>query len=753
MTDLAARYAAAEALLPHQWKTLVDAGRVKPNWVGDSDRFWYRNTRAGTTEFVLVDPDAGTRAPAFDHERLAASLAALLDQSVSATALPFAAIDLRDGVVRFAVGTQQIDCDLDSYACTVVGDAPATTEVVSPDGRWAALVRDHNLFVRERSSGEERQLTTDGAADHAYAEGPDVTKMLVLLGSLGASPPPVVAWSPDSTRLLTQRTDQRELEWMHLVQSSPPDGSRPKLLSYRYAMVGDPNLATGELHVFDVATGASVKAPPILTPYMSPISIRQAFWSKAGDAVYFLDADRGEKHVHLRALDPATGEIRTLLEETSDQQVQTGAMMTALSARVLASGEVVWWSERSGWGHLYLYDTAGNARALTSGDWVVRDLVAVDEQARVAVVTAGGREPGVDPYVRGLYRVSLDGGDVEPIADDELDHDAVGSPSGRFLVDVASSLDTPGISTVRDTSGKVVAELERGDASRLLAAGYEPPERFTVKAADGVTDLYGVLFKPQGLDPSAKYPVLDDIYPGPQVGAAGVRFPRSGGFSPADHAASFTGLGFAVVVVDARGTPLRSKAFQEHSRGTREGDWVEDHVAALQQLAERHAWLDLDRVGIYGHSGGGYASTRAILRRPDFFKVTVAMAGDHDDHTYHAMWGEKYIGWADEVDYAGQSNSSLVESLEGKLFLIHGELDDNVTPHLTMRLVDALMKANKDFDLLIVPNAEHAGLEHQAYWLRKRWDYFVQHLQGETPPAYRIADIPIDLEFLQDLWG
>jgi len=301
-------------------------------------------------------------------------------------------------------------------------------------------------------------------------------------------------------------------------------------------------------------------------------------------------------------------------------------------------------------------------------------------------------------------------------------------------------------------------ELERSDAALLYQAGWEPPERFTVKAADGTTDLYGVLYRPHGFDPDARYPVLDDIYPGPQIPAVSVRFRNDVGWrSISANGASMAALGFAVVVVDGRGTPLRDKAFQEHCRGERDGENLDDHVAAIRQLAETRPWLDLDRVGIYGHSGGGRASTQALLRQPDFFKVAVSSCGDHDDLVYHAAWGEKYIARGDDPGadgvYDSRRNAAHIERLRGKLLLIHGECDDNVHPYLTLRLVDALMAANKDFDLLVVPNADHWMLPHRAYYLRRRWDYFVRHLHGEEPPSYRIADIPMNAETALEMLG
>jgi len=752
MADLHARYEAAERLLPHQVKRLVFSGHVKPNWIGGGDRFWYANTTRAGTEFMIVDPESGTRTPALETVERAEALATALGPATDPNNIPIRGLEVRDGEpLRLHVDAQTWLCDPSTPAVKLAPEpAPAYDESISPDGKWAVVLRDYNLVLRQRATGIERPLTRDGIEGYSYGAPPDITASPFLLARVGARLPPTVAWSPDSQRLLTHRTDQRALPLMHIVQSSPEDGSRPRLYSERYAMVGAEAVATAELLVIEVETGNITMAasPPILASYMSPVSSHEAWWDRQSQAVYFLSCDRGERSVRLCALDTSSGAVRTLLEENSDTQLQFHPMWgNTPNVHVLATGETIWWSERSGWGHLYLYAAGRPVRALTSGEWLVRDLVCVDEAKRIAVFTAAGREDEVDPYARQLYRVGLDAGDVVRLSHDTLDHDATGSPSGRLLVDVASWIDAPGVSVLRDTRGEVVLDLEHADAERLYEAGWVPPERFVVKAADKSTDLYGLLFRPHGFDSASTYPVLDDIYPGPQIHNAYVRFPGSGGYL-IEHAASMAALGFVVVLVDGRGTPLRGKAFQEHGRGPGEDDNLEDHVTAIRQLASTRPWMDVDRVGIYGRSGGGRISARALLRRPDFFKVAVSVSGNHDDLIYHAMWGEKYIGPADAADYRNHANPTHADRLQGKLMLIHGEVDDNVTPYLTLRLVDALMAANKDFDLLIVPNADHTMMVHMAYWLRRRWDYFVRHLLGVTPPVYRIADIPVELEAL-----
>ena len=753
--DLAARYATAESLLPHNLKQLVESPQVAPVWVRDTETFWYRNRTAKGTEFLYVDAAAGTKAPAFDHERMATAMSAFTEGDVSPYALPFMGIELVEGAVRVVVGETRLEVSVESYAVTELGPVHQG-EAPSPDGRWAVGIKDHNLYLREIATDEVRALTTDGVEGYDYGVMTDAAAARVMQENLGFRIPPFVVWSPDSTRFVTHRLDQRDLELMHLVRSSPPDGGRPRPMTYRYSVVGEEKLALGELFVFEAATGQAtqVKHEPAVMPFVPQTVIGYVWWDDASAKVYWLAPDRGEKSVDLRVIEPDNGDVTTLLTRSSATQVIFGAEYHQRNVRVLATGEVLLWSDESGWGHLSVHAPDGTATPLTSGEWLVRKVVSVDEESRRVVFTASGRLPG-DVYVQELCSVSLDGGEITTLTSDGLDHDCRPSRSGRFFVDVTSRWDRPAVTVLRDADGAVVLALEQADATARYAAGGTAPERVVVTGADGETDIYCAVFRPHGFDPSRRYPVVQEVYSGPQISASPLRFPLSGGVTTAERSAAlFAALGFVVVTVDGRGTALRSKAFMDHSRLVKDGDYIADHVTAIRQLAETRPWMDLDRgVGVFGHSGGGLASTKAILTEPDFYSVAVSSAGDHDDALYHSWWGEKYYGLADEFDYKSHANVSLVENLKGKLFLAHGEMDDNVTPHLTMRLVDALMKANKDFDLLIVPNADHSLLVHNAYWVRRRWDFFVQHLMGEKPPAYKIADIPVDPEYLAMLMG
>jgi dipeptidyl aminopeptidase/acylaminoacyl peptidase len=746
--ELAQRYEKAIGLLGQNVKNLVDSPQARPVWIGETDTFWYRNTREGKVELVLVDPVAGTKGPAFDHARMAEALKGILDFPVVADALPISALEPVDGAVRVSAAGKRVEVDLTTYTARELPSA-AASESPSPDGRWAVLVQDHDLYLRNVETDEVRRLTTDGEDGWAYSGMNDSCAALVMQEDLGFTMPPMGLWSPDSTRFLTHRIDQREVGLMHLVRSAPADGGRPRALSYHYALPGDEKLPWTELLVVDAVSGSVTKVDhePIVTPFVPLLVYGFAWWSKQSDKAWFLASNRGDTHVWLNEIDPASGAVRRLVEETSDSHITFGPQHQERNIRVLSTGEVLWWSQRSGWGHLYLYDGSGAVTTLTEGEWLVRSVVAIDEDARRVVFTAAGREPGSDPYLQELCSVSLDGGEITAITSDGLDHDAVPSPSGRFVVDITSRYDTPTVSVLRDGAGTQLRALERADATRLYEAGWTPAERVVVKAADGVTDIYCSIYKPHDFDPTKTYPVIDDTYPGPQISVCPLRFPQAGGVMVGEFdGAVLSALGFVVVAIDGRGSAMRSKAFQDDARLVRDAQFVDDHAEAIKQLAATRPWMDLDRVGITGASAGGYSSTRALLGRPDFFKVAVSSSGNHDNRVNHAWWGEKFWGLTDSFDFEAQSNLSLADRLEGKLFLIHGEMDDNAVPHGTMRLVDALIAANKDFDLLIVPNMAHSGSVQSGYWVRRKWDYFVEHLMGETPPTgIKVPDRPLAL--------
>ncbi|RSS84138.1 DPP IV N-terminal domain-containing protein [Streptomyces sp. WAC06614] len=752
-------YQAAEQLLRRVAAPgeLVTGDKVRPQWTGGGTRFWYAVSNGAGKRFVLVDPAAGTREPAFDHARLAAALAAASGQLADPEALPFTGIALLDDAVEFDAFGGYWRCDLAEYHCEQAEFTPPGNplEVISPDGKTAVHRVGHDLWARSLSDGSQWALTADGAPGHPYGTGPECTANSTLLRKIGLPYlPPAVAWSPDSTKVLTHRTDEREVRETHLIEARPADGGAPRTHSQRFAHPGDAHVPRAELVVLDVASGTVVRAQaePLFMPVMSPVTAQWAWWAPDGSAVYYLGRPRDQRTLTLHRLDPATGEVATVLSETGSTRVEPNQWAYEPPIVRVLTDEVLWYSQRDGWGHLYRYDlrTGALLGQVTSGEWAVRQILHVDEAERAVYFTASGLVDE-DPYRRTVCRAGLDGSGFARVTDDDLDH-VVTLPGDRaYFIDSASTVDTPPVTTVRDWSGKVLVELERADVTGLAATGWTPPERFRVKAADGETDLYGVLYRPRGFDPDRRHPVVDHVYPGPQLTRVTPSFDPGGMGIDAEPLAA---LGFVVVALDGRGTPGRSKAFHDASSGRlADAGNLADHVAALRQLAETRPWMDLDRVGVFGHSGGGFAAARAMLDFPEVFKVGVALSGSHDARHFNAGFVESYDGADDPEAWARTSNVEIADRLAGRLLLIHGEMDDQVHPEQSLRLADRLVAAGKDFELFVLPGAEHTFIDHLSYVRTRCWDFLVRELLGERPPAYRPAPIPIGPQLLADLFG
>lgn len=672
-----------------------------------------------------------------------------------ATRLPFQQIAFSPDrhAILFTVDGRRWSCDVAGRRCaeatpaeaaaalTGVSDQPAfpgargggaaSREVPSPDARRIAFVRNFNLWVRDVASGKETQLTTDGVKDFAYAtDNAGWTR----------SDRPVLLWSPDSKRIATYQHDQREVGEMYLVDTRV---GHPQLQAWKYPLPGDEHIITIQRVIIDVdpvkVTRLKMDPDPHRSTLCDHIVCRGEWtdveWRPDGAQLAFVSTSRDHKQETLRLADAATGDVRTVLEETVATFFESGNGRA--NWRYLpASQEFIWFSERDGYGQLYLHDAATGARkrAITSGDGNVTQLLRVDEKNRVLYFLGMGREKGIDPYFRQFYRVNMDGTGLRRLTPENADHDISLSPSGAFFVDTYSTSETPPVSVLRDAEGKTRVELERADISRLLATGWKPPMPFTVKGRDGTTDLYGLLYRPSTFDPSKKYPIINNIYPGPQSGSVGTR-----SFTPASNdRQSIAELGFIVVAIDGMGTPGRSKAFHEAYYGDMGDNTLPDQVAGMKALAARYPWIDLDRAGMYGHSGGGYATAAAMFRYPDFFKVGVSQAGNHDNRGYEDDWGEKWQGLLTRkpdgsTNYDDQANQTHASRLKGHLLLAHGTMDNNVPPYNTLLVVNELIRANKDFDLILFPNRTH-GFGNEPYMTRRRWDYFVKHLLGAEPP-------------------
>lgn len=736
-------YNRAEQFLSWNAQKLTTGLQVNPVWL-DGERFWYRNSVMDGFELVLVDTNARQRRPAFDHDRLAAALSQSADTSYLGHQLPFSSFEFVDSErsIRFHVGgSDRWTCDIVGYTCAGPDSIPPLprSEVHSPDRSQVAFERDENLWVRDLATGEETQLSTDGEADFGYGVVPEGCCQEIGDRRAGRSNPAVVRWSPDGTKIATHRYDEREVGQLHLLETR--DG-RPELHSYRYPLPGDSILPTFEMHIFDIEAGSSVRLDQEVRPgdFTSRDTIWQSVrWSGDGEQLYYSASSRDFKTLELRVADAATGAVRTIVSETGPTLREPHlAIVAPPNWRVLAGGsEVLWFSERDGWGHLYRLDANSGAvlNRVTEGSWLVFDVLRVDEASGWVYFLGMGREPNRDPYFRHLYRARLDGSATELLTPEEADHNVSVSPSGALFVDRYSRRDMAPVAVVRGLDGRVLQTIEEANISGLLAQGWQPPTPFKAKARDGVTDVYGYLYFPTDLDPEKAYPVIDYVYPGPQIGPIGFRGFSLGGWA-AQH--SLPELGFIVFTIDAMGTPWRDKAFHDAYYESMGDNGLPDHISALKQLAITYPQIDLDRVGIFGHSGGGFASTDAILRYPEFFKVAVSGAGNHDNRAYYYAWAERYHGQLvrDEDggdNYDSQANQNLAANLEGKLLLSYGTLDDNVHPNGTLRVIEELIMHNKDFDLMVMPNRDH-GHAGDPYSIRRTWDYFVEHLLGGTPP-------------------
>jgi dipeptidyl-peptidase 4 len=459
-------------------------------------------------------------------------------------------------------------------------------------------------------------------------------------------------------------------------------------------------------------------------------------WSPDGAQLAFVSTSRDHRHEQLRVADASTGAVRNVLEEKVDTFFESGN--GRVNWRVLfPTNEVLWFSEKENWGHLYLHDlqTGKLKNRVTSGDGNVTQVIRINEKARTLYFQGVGKEAGRDPYFTHLYRVGFDGKNQTLLTPEDANHEITLAESGRYFVDSYSKPDVPPTAVLRDGDGKLLLTLEKADISKLTATGWQPPIPITVKARDGKTDLYGLMYQPTRLDKSAKYPIINKIYPGPQTGSVGGRsFSAARGDSQA-----LAELGFVVVEIDGMGTPWRSKKFHEAYYGNMADNTIPDQIAGMKELAARHPWIDINRTGIWGHSGGGYATASAMFMHPDFFKVGISESGNHDNRVYEDDWAEKWTGLLTKDPaavkmYDAQATHTYAKNLKGKLLLAHGTLDGNVPPNNTLLVVDALIKANKDFDLILFPNAGHGFGAASNYMMRRRWDYFVKHLLGAEPP-------------------
>lgn len=754
------RYQRAQEIIQgYTTQNLVRNDTVFPNWIDGTDCFWYQRALKTGKEYRLVNARALTNEPAFDHTTLAVALGQILQQEVQGEDLPIRYVDitLSPLTICFTAFDRRWRFDNNKSCVEIASNIVPINETRSPDGRLIAFAREHNIWVRNLISGKELALTQDGKADYAY--GADST----VWGIAHPIEQPSL-WSPDSTRLLIVRRDKRQVKSLPIVNHVPQDGSiRPTLEQVKVAYPGDQHVETYQPLALDVTSGKACAAdyPPVCSCFneYSGFFNKVIWWAADSRRAYFIDQQRGDRVVRLVEFDTDTGATQVLFEEVSDTHINILPDVSGYHIhRVLSySNELIWWSERSGWGHLYLYDlnTGGLKHAITEGNWRVRDILYVDEARRELWIQTSARISGRDPYYRDICRIHIDTGEIATLCSSDAEYvvhyqesvqvrvKKMGgqagpqtngiSPNGNYFLTTRSRADQVPVTLLMDRDGQQLLELEVANISSL-PAGWNWPEPVKLLAADGKADIYGLLFRPSDFSPDKRYPVLNYIVSSPLLSVV-----PKGSFHNSNYmkrhyyyGSALAELGFIVVLIDGCGTPLRSKTFQDKSYG-----WIpasanqQDHVSALQQLAARYSYMDMDKVGVF--TNGYLSGLQSFLERQDIYKVCVTMSLMDYRMCVSTIEGDKLEGCdgpSDDRRYPEQ----LVDNLQGKLLLMHAMTSDMgaaYPPAAAFRVIDALQKANKNFDMLIVPNGE---IMYTSYMLRRAWDYLVKHLQNREPP-------------------
>lgn len=788
---------------------------VSPGWINKTDQFWYSWRDSSGVKFWRVDPKGKKKWPLFDSAQMAANLSETAKKPYDVTNLPITTVtfdEKNDKLIRFTIDQIRYEYDSEKNALKSLGRAgrgEGTGQAgpgqggggnrggggggggfqggqglnrdfrnYSPDRKAYVYAMDHNLYyvaVVDNKDQDPVQLTKDGEKDYSFGSRRELDELQQIFqqqqqqqeGEQQQQTNPNekrvranVTWSKDSKRFYVSRSDSRKVKELYLVQSLAEP--RPTLMTYKYAMPGEADVPQQELFAFDPEKKAVVKLP---VEKWKDQRLFDIHWQDTtSDSLRFVRRDRLQRNLELCEIDLKTNKITPLVTES----IENAYLESQPVRYVKPGGDFIWWSERTGWGHLYLYGNDGKLKnPITSGAYRANNIVDVDADKNRVFFQSFGREENENPYYRHLYRVGLDGRGLTLLDPGDADHNSTLSTSKDYIVDVASRTDMAPKALLRDSGGNVVMELENADLTRLLETGWRLPETFKVKAADGVTDIYGNMWKPFDFDPKKKYPIIANVYPGPQTESV------SAGFSATATNQRLAQLGFIVIQIGNRGgNPARSNAYHSYGYYNLRDYGLADKKAGIEQLAARYPWVDIDRVGIYGHSGGGFMTAAALLMPPynDFFKVGVSSAGNHDNNVYNQNWSEQHHGlrevpvtppsttrsgsgtgtgrtepeagdWTEDAPQQGATkfdikvptNAELAANLKGHLFLVHGEVDNNVHHAGTIRLVNALIKANKRFELLIMPGQAHGFGTMQPYFTQRMYEYFVEHLIGDRP--------------------
>lgn len=714
-----ADFARAALFLPESLKNKVHNVTLHPQWLNNSGDFWFeRYTPQKGQEFVLVtqaQPSA-----LFDKQRLAQALS--LNGGIDWLDKPLHKVTFDANQLRFTYAEQQYTCLLETTAYTCEQQAPQPEPkhaYLSPDKQHFVKLENYNLHLCQSAQAKCKQITFDGTHHSPYAIKHPYPETLLEDRDFAQAEHLQVLWSSDSRYAITYKLFRQGVTKLTLTDSTADLDFTVNTVEYYYPQAGDENLPMAQLFLLDTVTqeGQLLDAPKVMQTYYGG-----ALWGEwQNGAFYYHDRRRGNQTYHLGKVLPEEGRAISLITETDDQfidpWVQTFTPLTD-------SERLVWTSQRTGYQHLYLYNTSTGEliNPITQGDYTVRSIKGIDEQREVLYFEASGKTPNIDPYLRQLYRVNLDGTNLTLLTPEPYEHSTSVAPDFTYFVDNISDARTPTESWLRDTqTGDKVVKLDQADITELTALGWQAPEPFEVLADDGQTPLYGLLYKPSNFDPNKRYAIINDTYTGPHNFFTPKSFLTYNNQRPA-----LAELGFIVIKMDGRGTNKRGKAFHRHSYKNLAAG-TDDHVWAIKQLAKRHSYMDISRVGIFGFSAGGYDTMQAMLRHNDFFTVGVSASGNHDFQVDKTGWNEIWMGWPVTAHWQEQSNYTDVDRLKGKLLLAHGELDSNVHPSATLRLVDKLIAADKDFDLLMMPKMGHY-LDRSPYFVKRRWQFFIDHL-------------------------
>ncbi|HEU4469559.1 MAG TPA: DPP IV N-terminal domain-containing protein [Flavisolibacter sp.] len=798
-----ANYQLASRFSPKKIDRMVFSTTVDPHWLKNSNRFWYSYETPSGKRWYIVDPAKGEKKPLFDNDKLAAMLTAIVKDPMDAQHLKFDSMRFvkDENWIQFEVASTEEVVIRDSTAKK--GTPPKTekkkyyfeynintgqlaqlTELkrpkrnprwasVSPDGQTILFVRNHNLYWMDRANYEkallneddstikESQITKDGVEFYSYGNEGFLSgggeNNVDKEKNRNKRKPAVIYWAPDSKHFALARTDARAVKDFWVINSVAEP--RPTIETYKYWMPGEKDAPVAHVFLFDNAAKTSRELnikqfkDQDIGIWTAPAKVstrdddwRPLLWLGTNDRFYFTRTSRDLKRIDLCSVDIGSGEVKTLIPERLNTYVEVKR-----PGLVNGGSELIEWSERDGWAHFYLYDGNGNLKnQITSGAFHCDDIAGIDEKKRVLYFTANGREPGEDPYYQHLYRVNFDGSGLKLLNPGEFEHFSSMNDGSQYFIDNYSRVNAAPRSALYTTEGRKVMDLEAADLSSLFASGYRFPEPFKVKADDGITDLYGVIYKPFDFDSTKKYPIIEYVYPGPQTEAVNKSFSRS-----MDRADRLAQLGFIVVTVGNRGGhPSRSKWYHTYGYGNLRDYGLADKKAVVEQLADRYSYIDIDRVGIYGHSGGGFMSTAAMLVYPEFFKVAVSSSGNHDNAIYNRWWSEKHHGVKETIGEKGDTsfiysidkNPDLAKNLKGHLLLTTGDIDNNVNPAHSIRMANALIKANKRFDFLLLPGQRHAYGDMTEYFFWKMADYFSQHLLGDHDQPVSIVEMDRETE-------